>query len=362
MEINKRQADEIVENLRSVIKEDINFISVDGIIIASSDESRVGSIHGGALEVVKTSKMVIVYSDEQYPGARKGINLPVYVDGNLIAIIGITGEADEIMQFSNVILKMSEILIRENFLSVQKEFKRENNRIIMEYIINNRFNPQILKELGYNVASFCFFVIFKINNFEKYNAELINRIYNSIEKRVSFHDIVARNEDNFLVLTQISDYNELKGLLEQTKSYVDAKYKINVSVGISGKIVETEELFYPYKEAKMVVDFKNNKNLGKIKQFDGLNLEYLFESLTEDVKQKFYDGVLGVFNEKELSEAKEIIEAYIMFNGSIQKISEHLFIHKNTVQYRLNKIHNLSGYNPRIIKDLILLYVGLSFY
>ena len=56
MEISTRHANEIIKNLKSVINEDINFISPDGTIIASSDEERVGNFHEGATIVAKTGE------------------------------------------------------------------------------------------------------------------------------------------------------------------------------------------------------------------------------------------------------------------------------------------------------------------
>jgi carbohydrate diacid regulator len=51
MEIRKRHATAIIDNLQSVIQEDINIISPQGEIIASTDPLRVGSFHEGALHV-----------------------------------------------------------------------------------------------------------------------------------------------------------------------------------------------------------------------------------------------------------------------------------------------------------------------
>nr|WP_245169601.1 helix-turn-helix domain-containing protein [Enterococcus faecium] len=42
-------------------------------------------------------------------------------------------------------------------------------------------------------------------------------------------------------------------------------------------------------------------------------------------------------------------------NGSIKNCSEELFIHKNTLQYRLNKFHSLTGYTPRNYDDYHIL-------
>ena len=42
---------------------------------------------------------------------------------------------------------------------------------------------------------------------------------------------------------------------------------------------------------------------------------------------------------------------YEEFNGSITQTAEKLFMHKNTLQYKLQKIKKLSGYDPRVLRD-----------
>lgn len=364
MEISKRQAKEIVRNLKSVIKEDINFIAPDGTIIASSDESRAGSFHEGAVKVTETKKPLIIKSDSDYVGARKGINLPVFYEQNLIAIVGITGEAKDIIAFSNIIVKMSEILIKENFLNAQKQFKRENNRVIMELITKDKFNPEILKlkmdELSYDPGKYRYFLIAELSNFDMQNIELSNMIYNSIEKRISIEDILARAGSKFMLLTQIEHYDELIESFSSIKAYVENKYHVRITVGISERVKDIASFYQSYKQANMVVEFEMNRDSGSISQFDGASLDFLFQSLATSANMDFPKRVLKNMTHEEISEVRDLILNYIAHNGSINAVSEALYIHKNTVQYRLNKIASLTGYNPRHIKDLVSLYIALE--
>ena len=51
------------------------------------------------------------------------------------------------------------------------------------------------------------------------------------------------------------------------------------------------------------------------------------------------------------------LEIYFACNGSVQAISQKLFIHKNTVQYKIKKIADATGYDPRRLTDTVLLYL-----
>ncbi|HIU15255.1 MAG TPA: helix-turn-helix domain-containing protein, partial [Candidatus Ventricola intestinavium] len=48
-------------------------------------------------------------------------------------------------------------------------------------------------------------------------------------------------------------------------------------------------------------------------------------------------------------------------NGSITKTASERFIHKNTVQYKLNRIAEMTGYNPRDWLNIPLFYLAILF-
>ncbi|MBM6868863.1 helix-turn-helix domain-containing protein [Collinsella tanakaei] len=46
-----------------------------------------------------------------------------------------------------------------------------------------------------------------------------------------------------------------------------------------------------------------------------------------------------------------VFEAYTRHNGSIVHCADELYLHKNTLQNRLNKMAAKTGYNPRTLAD-----------
>ena len=108
MEIDRKFAQKIVENLKEVIHQDINFINIDGIIIASSDIKRVNTHHSAAPLVFREGKKIIVHSNETDNNTKEGVNMPVYFEGEIIGAIGITGKTEEVLRFDEVIRAMTE--------------------------------------------------------------------------------------------------------------------------------------------------------------------------------------------------------------------------------------------------------------
>ena len=77
MNISQNLATNILYHMKDIINQDLNYIDINGTIIASTDPKRVSTFHAASLECVKKGKYVIIENDIQYEGSRKGINIPI---------------------------------------------------------------------------------------------------------------------------------------------------------------------------------------------------------------------------------------------------------------------------------------------
>ncbi|MFR9190725.1 MAG: sugar diacid recognition domain-containing protein, partial [Anaerotruncus massiliensis (ex Togo et al. 2019)] len=132
MDISKRNAMQIVNEISGIIGQHVNMMDADGTIIASTDPERMDTYHEGAARVIgEHLDELIIQSDDEYEGTRKGINLPILLDGEIAGVVGITGERDEVVKYGQIIKKMTEILLIENF---DKEQKKIDDRIRTRFI------------------------------------------------------------------------------------------------------------------------------------------------------------------------------------------------------------------------------------
>ncbi|WP_158606317.1 MULTISPECIES: sugar diacid recognition domain-containing protein [unclassified Pyramidobacter] len=124
MNISRDSAMRIVTEMSSIIGHDVNMMDEQGIIIASTDPERLGTFHSGARELLRQGLgELIVSGDGEYPGARRGINLPVCFEGATVGVIGITGKGNEVQQYSQIIKKMTEILLLDSWGERQKQLR-----------------------------------------------------------------------------------------------------------------------------------------------------------------------------------------------------------------------------------------------
>ena len=83
----------------------INIMNPDGIIVASTETERIGTFHQGALEAAQTGKRVDIRRDQldRYPGAKEGCNMPLRVGGSIIGVVGIYGDPAEIQYLAHLL-------------------------------------------------------------------------------------------------------------------------------------------------------------------------------------------------------------------------------------------------------------------
>lgn len=131
--ISKELAQIILDKVQKAISHPIIICGAGGEIYAASDKARIGNIHdisrsileGRLNESVITPEMQAEYS-RQGKDVRNGIHIPIIVQGEKIATLGITGDPPVVRPYCNMIrltieLVYEEALVRENIVKTQKD-------------------------------------------------------------------------------------------------------------------------------------------------------------------------------------------------------------------------------------------------
>lgn len=102
----------------------MNLINANGIIIASTDESRIGTYHAGAKKLISEGlDELIINNEEGYEGSLPGINYPLIVNGELIGVVGVTGNDAATLSCAKIIKRMTELLIQELSMKEKQEME-----------------------------------------------------------------------------------------------------------------------------------------------------------------------------------------------------------------------------------------------
>ena len=157
MKISKSSAQQIVEEIGKLVRQNINLMDETGHIVASNDPSRIGNFHEGAYEIITRHLKELYITPElerAIPMVRQGINLPIEVDGQVEGVIGITGAYDEVINYGQIVKKMAEILIRERIaLDAQRYDLRVRSRFLEDWILGEGVSSaQSLSERGFAIG------------------------------------------------------------------------------------------------------------------------------------------------------------------------------------------------------------------
>ena len=96
----------------------------------------------------------------------------------------------------------------------------------------------------------------------------------------------------------------------------------------------------------------------RILEQDACRLELLMEQMSSATKQEFVDQVFGDCPEEDVEEWARIVSVLTRNNGSINRSATELFMHKNTLQYRLMRIKERIGLDARVSQDALVLQIA----
>lgn len=335
-ELTRHQAQNIVDKMMKDIPYNINIMDKTGIIIGSGNKDRIGTLHHGAVAAIQQKKIVEIFEDEEF--VKKGINLPIELNGFIVGVVGISGEVAETRPFGNLV-KSAVILLIEQSVALEKENLKKNRKQEFFNVITEpettytkewidhavAYNIQLMKpsqivyvEAPYELDEgiFANFPTFQPSN---HSLCLIVQEPNTLESLQK--QIEKKFPDAFI---SISNWND-----KISEGYVQAKSAMRV---LKGVFLHTRVIFY--EQCEFVADMSElQKHHPKAER-----LAHLLEKQEELVKT---------------------LQVYLSCNLNANETANRLIIHRNTLNYRLHRVYKITGKDPKNIVDLVELIFAL---
>lgn len=357
MNISKNLAKQIVEAIKQICGYDINFIDKEGIVIASTDENRIGNFHEAGQKAIKTRSTIIVENINTYLGVKKGINIPIFINDIPIAAVGVTGEPKEVSKYIFLSTKITEIFLNENLLKENLSNKTNQIDYIMQtYLYNQKekfiYAKNLLKNLNININSKLYAITIELNN--SYNLNNIKIIEKSIKAFFEECDCILNTyvfPFEFIGFLPENKFNIFKNNLDNFSVLNKDILKIGV-----GSLEVLEDMAKSYSNSNIAISYISNEK--NYKFYEDFSIEILLNSIPIELKKRYSLEILKTLSKEEIY----ILKTYFENNMELKKTSSSLFIHINTLQYKLDKIYKKTGYNPRNFKDACFLYIILTFY
>lgn len=357
-------AEKIIKEVEKLIDEDIIVVHTDGTIIASTDLKRVGMFHQGAQIAAQRKEKLIITKDDQQKliGVKAGINLPLFFRRDVIGVIGITGDPDKVSPFGEIIRKMTELLVSENYYSDQLELQsRSLEAFVFDWIQNREWDSAFLQRaqlLNINLDKKRQAVVIELHEFEHLNHR---DLYSSFTKwnAQRKNDILIRwGHHRILMLRETTDREtreQLKQKIASFQTFLEKHLHLTMSIGVGQKVLPRDVTF-SFQQAERALKTTNQQ---AITAFDeDLTLEMILDEVRFDTKNTFIERTIApILNDSELVYT---LQTWFDHNLSLKNTAAALHIHINTLHYRLKKVHDLTNLNPNVVRELLVLYLSLQ--
>lgn len=368
-------AQQIVDEIKTTINRNLNIMDKDGIIIASTDATRIGTLHTVARDLLNSGMdSYVVLADDMPQGCRRGINLPITIKGERVGVVGITGNPSEVSGLGKVIQKMTEIMVIEvqqqvalNYLETMKHnfierllfgdvSDRRNLSITASGLGFDLFSPKIPAVFGPIRDSL---ILSPDMDIKGGTISALRIVQTSLKNS---HSLCVPINGNILILFAESDISAVRAQALSICCDIKAFYKEDVYCGISQSAKDYTELPKKYRQALTACHVAISSGGSRVTVFNEQSLSFIIQSIPEHIVLSLIDKTFIDCDDSERDELLTTLSLYYKHGGNTALAANELFIHPNSFLYRLNKVKSKTGMNPRQPIDCSLLGLIVAYY
>lgn len=340
----------IIHQMSDAIDRTIGVMDESSVVIACSDLSRVGDVFGdGVMENMSSDE---VFIDNEYTfkafGSRRRPGYAAFVSG-----------ADPDARRYVRILAVAMDNIKQYY-----DEKYDRGNFIKNVILDNILPGDIyLKshELHFDsdVSRVC--LLIKVNDKNEVSAfEVLQNLFP--DKNKDF--VININETDIALVKEIRPDITEKDIDKLARSIVDTltgEFYAHCCVGIGTVVDNIKELARSFKEAQTALEVGKVFDTARdIVSYNNLGIARLIYQLPTTLCEMFLKEVFKRGSIESLDhETLFTIQRFFENSLNVSETSRKLFVHRNTLVYRLEKIKKLTGLDLREFEDAIVFKVAL---
>ncbi|TCP97731.1 CdaR family transcriptional regulator [Cricetibacter osteomyelitidis] len=374
--LDEKLAQKIVQRTMDIIDCNINIMDAKGKIIASGDINRIGEIHDGALLVLSQGRIVDINEAviHSLHGVRPGINLPLHVDGNIVGVIGLTGNPATLKEFGRLVCMTAEMMLEQaRLFDILAQDTRLKEELILNLIESESITPALMdwaNRLGVDLSIPRVACIIEVDSgqlgIENARTELQN-----LQHLLKFPE-----RDNLVAVVSLTELVILKPALnnfgrwdvddqlvriQQLVGRMNENAKLNVRIALGNYFTGDNSISLSYHTAKTTLQIgKERFPKKRIYSYQDLILPVLLNQLKEGWQKEELERPI---RRLKLMDSNGVLVKTLLvwFENNMQTIAtaKALYVHRNTLEYRLNKISDLTGLDLNSTDARFLLYMAV---
>lgn len=337
-----------IEGIKSISRVELCVADVDGKEIVST--SPMGDF------VKAVGEFALSPADSQEIQGKQYFK--IYDEQQLEYILIVSGVGEDVYTVG----KMATFHIQSLLVAYKERFDKDN--FIKNLLLDNLLLVDIYsraKKLHIQAEVRRVAMIVEAENDKENNVlEIIRTNMNAGNKDF----ITAVDENNVIVVKDLSEGDSVKDIEKAAKNIITTLEKDglkNVRVAYGTIVNEIKEVSRSYKEAKMALDvgkiFFDERNIIAYSELGIGRLIYQLPiPLCKMFIKEIFDGKSpDDFDEETLTTIHKFFENSL----NVSETSRQLFIHRNTLVYRLDKLQKTTGLDLRVFEDAITFKIAL---
>jgi carbohydrate diacid regulator len=385
LKILEHIAQEIAQKTTAILGYPISITDKEGYIIGSTDRSRLGIFHQPSLEVLKRNGMVNCQTEEEKK-ILPGVSVPLMFNNRPIGVLGIVGDPAEVETYVQLVKNHVEMMCQEAFRKEMMDLESKMIEVFVQQIIhvtdeeNADHIMQYARTLGYDLEINRTCILIDIQkqpefpdklSFSYFQRDVLDFL--TLIFRESKDDIISfLNVERFIVIKSAKSegaHSHLLGTLQQKlqklNKFLESKYHCSAAMSVGDTTKGISGIAESYRNAHkaMMAGKKTNQepNIYLYNHWD-ITLNLLPKELTPDLQKKLIKLIGRLIEQDNYDVLASTFLTYCKYNMNLSETARNMYIHRNTIIYRLEKINELTSLDTSSFEQCMLLYTAIRFY
>jgi carbohydrate diacid regulator len=340
----------VISRIHDTMGNEFGVTDGSGSIIASTLETDVGSIHEQCTEFLSANSKL---------SEKSGLIMKkIEINGRLDFVLYLYSDHPERKKHAELIA----LSLENAKLYYDEKYDRSNfmKNVLLGNILPGdiaiRAKELRIKNDGHRVV----YLVRTDKTRELYAYNVIQSLFPNNNKDY----VVLLDDQNTVLIKELKENEDAEEVTKKARIIVDtlsSELMIKASIGIGTSAESLREVAHSYKDAQTALKigqiFENEKN---IVDYNHLGIGRLIYQLPTTLCRLFLNEVFkeGVFETID-TETMNTIQKFFENNLNVSETSRQLFIHRNTLVYRLDKIQKITGMDLRCFDDAIYFKVAM---
>ena len=339
-----------IDGLKNITRKDLSVVEKEGKVIATTEENMIGRQLDAIENFVGSqadSQLILGY---QY--------FKVYDNGIPEYVIQVKGEDEDGYRIG----KIGAFQIQSLLVAYKERYDKDNfikNLLLDNLLLVDIYSRAKKLHIENNIRRIVYLIETNIDK-DMNIVEIVRSIFPAKTKDF----VTAVDEHSIILVKELREketMDEIEKIAKMISDTLSTELNVKVYISIGTVVSDLKDVSRSYKEAKMALEvgkiFENDKY---IVNYEKLGIGRLIYQLPLSLCKMFIKEVLhGLTMDDFDDETLATVNKFFENNLNVSETSRQLYIHRNTLVYRLDKLQKMTGLDLRNFDDAIIFKITL---